>query len=29
MIDFNNKSIIKLKPMKIEEGEKIIKEILK
>lgn len=28
MIDFNNKSIIKLKPIKIEEGEKIVREIL-
>lgn len=28
MIDFNNKSIIKLKPMKMEEGEKIVREIL-
>ena len=28
MIDFNNKSIIKLKSMKIEEGDKIVREIL-
>ena len=28
MIDFNNKSIIKLKSMKIEKGDKIVREIL-